>query len=81
MIRHEIGHALNLRGLSDADAEALRSSPTLRRRAAELGAAVSRKATESAAEFVAEVYAGIAAGKSYGPDVMAAYNQWGGPTP
>jgi len=45
----------------------------------ETAAKVSRYAERSQREFVAEVYAGAKAGRSYGADVMRTYQSFGGP--
>lgn len=80
-IRHEIGHGLNLRGLTDEQADVLVNSRTLRDRARDLGASVSDRARMNAAELIAEVHAGLRDGRSYSEAVRGFYNRWGGRDP
>ena len=61
-IAHEIGH------LKDSNA-----AYGARRRGPRVASRVSRYATESPREFVAEVYAGLKTGRRYDRQVMAAY--------
>lgn len=77
MMRHELGHVAHMKvtgGLKasrehwDADAKGIAAKD------------ISRYAAKNPDEFVAEVFAGHRAGKSYGAEVMALYSKFEGPT-
>jgi SPP1 gp7 family putative phage head morphogenesis protein len=77
---HEGAHALHHRKIGDAGYRALDRNPLT---GDELVAArfVSEYAKTGEPEFVAEVYAGLVAGRSYNQDVMKVYRKLGGPKP
>jgi hypothetical protein len=75
---HEIAHALHHRAIGDAKLDKLQAHKmTAEERAT--GRQVSDYAARSPLEFVAEVYAGRAAGKSYSPEVDTMYRRFEGP--
>lgn len=79
LIRHEIGHALHYRGMSDADrAEIWYKNLTSNEK--EVAARVSGYAVEGRVEFVAEVYAARWAKRKLGKDVRTLYAKLKGPS-
>jgi hypothetical protein len=78
IIRHEVGHALHYRRMTDVDRaefwyKELGESEEI------TAAAVSVYATDRCIEFVAEVFAGIWAGRVYPADVRSLYRALKGP--
>lgn len=78
LIRHEIGHALHYRGMSEADrAEIWYKELTADEKVA--AARVSRYARIGRLEFVAEVYAARWAKRKLDPDALTLYAELKGP--
>lgn len=72
---HEIGHILHERSLGDA----FWATGSIIAGKANTGSKVSGYAGQNKKEFVAEVFAGTMIGKVFPADVLAEYNQFGGP--
>jgi hypothetical protein len=78
IVRHEIGHALHYRGMTEAErAEIWYQELTPEEQSA--AARVSKYAKFGRIEFVAEVYAGLWGRRTFGPEVMAIYEKLKGP--
>jgi hypothetical protein len=80
IIAHEVVHAEHFKALGKDQFE---QAKKLRFRPEHIGTAqkVSRYAATKPVEFVAEVGAGLKAGKTYDADVMGMYRKLGGPRP
>ena len=78
IVRHEIGHALHYRGMTDAErAEIWYKSLTPVEEA--IAEKVGRYALSGRIEFVAEVYAGLWSRRRYRFDVLILYDTLKGP--
>jgi hypothetical protein len=78
-IDHEIAHAIHYREVGPARFDAVLARKFDENQRALISWEVSRYGATEPAEFVAEAYAGIRNGKSYGPEVMDLYQEFGGP--
>ncbi|MBU6429011.1 MAG: hypothetical protein KGR26_08375 [Cyanobacteria bacterium REEB65] len=79
---HEIGHGNHFRKIGrTAEKKAEMQQAVDPEMAEMIKVNVSKYATKNRGEFVAEVYAGLKAGKVYPPRVMDYYTLMGGPTP
>jgi hypothetical protein len=78
LMHHEVGHGLHARALGRQDFDDL---PDWFARPQDEAVAlkVSRYAATEPGEFVAEVYAGMIAGRPFGDDVLKLYDRLGGP--
>ncbi len=76
---HELGHILH--GRSDATDEDGRPVAWGSPGDTAAAASVSKRAAVNPAEFVAETFAGLVAGKTYPPPVTDLYHRCGGPRP
>jgi len=83
IINHELGHWANRHKIGTEEFEKLlkNKSPMNPAMLARTRAEVSQYAATSRLEFVAEVHAGLKAGKTYSPKVMRDYERWGGAVP
>lgn len=81
IVHHELGHALHLRHAGEAAYERVKKLRFTEKNRELVAAHVSRYGAEKPIEFVAEVYAGLKAGKSYNEDVMRLYRKLHGPLP
>lgn len=81
IIAHEVGHALNERAVGNAKYRELRERKFRPNISASIRENVSVYASTAPVEFVAEVYAGLSAGKSYNNAVMDLYRMLGGLEP
>ncbi len=78
IIRHEIGHALHYRGMTDAErAEIWYKELTSDEEA--IAKEVGRYALTGRVEFVAEVFAGLWARRKLSSKILALYANWKGP--
>jgi hypothetical protein len=80
IVRHELGHAAHYRSLQEHERRAIWNAD-LSSSEKEIGRMVSYRATWSAKEFVAEVFAGLWARISYGDDILSLHNRFRGPQP
>jgi SPP1 gp7 family putative phage head morphogenesis protein len=78
VITHEMGHMLHRKAIGDRFIH-MRVNPISEATKAEIGSEVSRYGLTKQVEFVAEVFAGMRAGKVYSETVMKWYRAWGGP--
>jgi hypothetical protein len=74
VVNHEMGHVFHSRTLPKLIGRKFRAED------AKIAGRVSRYAQQQPAEFVAETFAGMAAGKTYDKDVMELYWKLRGPT-
>jgi hypothetical protein len=81
IIVHEVGHAKHHANLGDAQYKLVGTGTFSAAEKAFVAQHVSRYAAQEPAEFVAEMYAGLAAGKSYNAEVTRLYLAYGGPLP
>jgi hypothetical protein len=78
IVRHEIGHALHYRGMTDAErAEIWYKGLTPEEKL--VASQVSGYARAGRIEFVAEVYSGLWGGRKFGRDVTSLYEKLKGP--
>jgi hypothetical protein len=82
-MNHELGHYANRHNISQQRWDELYNDnrPLNAAMAARTRKEVSQYAATSRLEFVAEVHAGLKAGKEYGPKIMRDYDRWGGARP
>ena len=78
IVRHEIGHALHYRGMTDAERAEIWYKG-LPREEKLIATQVSGYAREGRIEFVAEVYSGLWGGRKFGRDVTSLYETLKGP--
>jgi len=77
-VRHEIGHALHYRGMTDAErAEIWYKELAPDEKVIAVGVGIN--AADSRVEFVAEVYAGLWARRKFHPQVLSLYEKLRGP--
>jgi hypothetical protein len=78
IIRHEIGHALHYRSLTNAERADIWYKDLLPEERA-VARQVGRYSTEGRIEFVAEVFAGHWGGRRFRPEVLLLYEKLKGP--
>lgn len=79
-IRHEVAHELHARDVGPERRREIKEMPwTFDEKTIAVG--VSRYAMKSPVEFVAEVYAGLVAGRKYNEPILKLYDRLGGPRP
>jgi hypothetical protein len=79
IVRHEIGHTMHYRNLTDAERADIWYKELLPHEKA-IARQVGRYSTEGRIEFVAEVFAGHWGGRRFRPEVLALYQKLRGPS-
>jgi hypothetical protein len=78
VIHHEMGHFLHMHNYGYSKYSLLRTVDLTKKEREMIAQEVSLYATANVLEFVAEVYAGMMAGRKFSSEIMALYKRFGG---